>query len=189
MDFLFQITIEALGSVLGTGLVAIWLIIAFNVPSFDLDLNFIPRKMTPQGTSLPVLDISIVNKKWWLSFQANEILFGLFIPENFIENKNFFLVTGNGQKVWNRDWRGANRVEINGEMYVLSRQKVSLPVYRKSVTHFLRVAGNFSNNQNVKIYYYFETQYGKYPLSLKQGKKVEAAQNNKLPFATESISN
>ncbi|PIR48889.1 hypothetical protein COU80_01760 [Candidatus Peregrinibacteria bacterium CG10_big_fil_rev_8_21_14_0_10_55_24] len=184
---LFQTGVGALGSALGTGLVAILLVTIFKVPSFGLDLDFIPVKITSQGTSLPVLDISIINKKWWLGFQSNEVLFGLFLPEDFVENKEFSLLTGDGLTKWERDWRGANRIDIDGEKYVLSRQIISLPVYPDSVTHFLRVTGDFFHDQNIRIYYYFETPLGKYPWNLRQGQRVESAQNHKLPFSEVTI--
>ncbi|MBI1754878.1 hypothetical protein HYR65_01175 [Candidatus Azambacteria bacterium] len=55
----------------------------FRTPRLELHLDYIPQKTTLNGISLPILDISVLNKKWWVGFGKEDVSFGLFIPTKF----------------------------------------------------------------------------------------------------------
>ena len=180
---LLDLLVGTLSTALGTGLVAIVVIAVLKAPSFGLHLDFIPQKVLPEGIRLPVLDFSIINKKWLIDFKSGEILFGIFLPADFVQKKKLQLQSDQGLLIWDLNLLGANKVKIHGKDYVLSRQRVSLPVYRDSRTHFLRVIGDFSADQNLRVYYYFETPIGRYPRYLRQGEVIETAEAGNLPYA------
>ncbi len=170
-------------SLIATGIVAILLIKIFRVPNFDLHLDYIQEKKTEQGISLPVLDISVVNKKIWIGFSNEGIYFGLFIPKEFVSSKELFLITSRGMERWFVDPRGKEIFNINKTEYLLYRGVVNLPVHSDSRTHFLRITGSFNNDKTVRICYYFETPYGRFPTFLRFGKRIISAESGKLPYA------
>lgn len=178
-----------LASTIASGIVAISAIKVFRTPKLELHLDFIPQKTIPEGISLSVLDISVMNKKWWVGFGKEDVSFGLFIPTEFLnENKEMLLKTPNeGELLWTNDLRGKQKFIIQGDTYYLFRQMVHLPVYPESRIHFLRIRGNFSSDKQVKIFYYFETPYGKVPSSMRFGDRVKNAENGKLPYAVVEI--
>ena len=170
-------------SLIATGIVAILLIKIFRVPNFGLHLDYIREKKTEKGISLPVLDISVVNKKIWVGFSNEEIYFGLFIPKEFVSSKEFFLITTRGMEKWSVDPRGKEIFNINKDEYFLYRGVVNLPVHSNSRTHFLRIAGHFNNDKNIRIYYYFETPYGRFPTFLRFGMRKISAESGKLTYS------
>lgn len=182
------IIIGVISSLVASGLIAWWLIWIFRVPEFELYLDYIPGKMTEAGYSVPVLDIGIFNKKWKLGFSKEEILFGLVVPVDFIENKEWFLITTEGRKKWIVDTRGKQVFSIKGKDYYLYRGSVNLPVYPQSRTHFVRIAGNFDSEEILRVYYYFETPFGNFPNHLKFGERVKNIENGKLPYSEITIS-
>lgn len=170
-------------SIIATGIAAILLIMIFRVPNFNLHLDYIREKYTEKGISLPVLDVSIVNKKFWIGFSNEEIYFGLFIPKCFVITKKFLLITTKGAEPWILDPRSKKILNINNTEYFLYRGVINLPVHSKSRTHFLRIVGNFESDKTVRIFYYFETPYGRFPSFLKFGKRVRTAESGKLPYS------
>ena len=175
--------ISIIASVIATGLVALLLVYLFRVPNFALHLDYIPQKTTGKGVSLPVLDVSIVNKKHFIGFGAGEVNFGLFVPVSFIIDKKLFLITIDGQKEWPVDTRGKDEFTIKNEKYFLYRGVVHMAVHPDSRTHFLRIAGSFIKGNRLKIYYYFETPYGRFPKFLKFGERIKTAVSGKLPYS------
>ena len=151
------------------------------MPDFDLHLDYIPGVMKEKVYSLPVLDISVVNKKWRLGFSKEDVLFGLIIPVDFIENKELFLVTSKGKEKWNVDTRGKQIFSINEKNHYLYRGVAHLAVHPHSRTHFLRIQGNFSRKETVRIYYYFETPFGRFPNYLKLGERKKNIESGNLP--------
>ena len=164
-------------------LVALFLVMIYRVPNFTLHLDYIPKKKTEKGISLPVLDISIFNKKLWIGFGKEDINFGLYIPIDFIIDKELHLMTTKGLVKWNVDTRGKKIFSINKEQYYLYRGVILMPVAARARTHFLRIIGNFDKDTTAKICYYFETLNYRFPPSLKFGKRTETAESGKLPCA------
>lgn len=170
-------------NLIASGIVALLLIFIFRRPLFKLHLNFIPEKKTSNETIMPALDISVINRKRWVGFGPEEVLFGLLFPVEFINSKTFLLKNKDGESKWERDWRGANKITICGQEYFLCRQIVNLAVHPDKRTHFLRIVGDFSAEKKLRIYYYFETPFGSYPWLLKLNKRMQVAKQGKLPFA------
>jgi hypothetical protein len=93
------------------------------------------------------------------------------------------LVTTEDKKEWKVDIRGKDEFTIQNEIYLLYRGVIDLPVHPDSRTNFLRITGNFLSGARVKIYYYFETVYGRFLGSLKFGERIKKAESGKLPYS------
>lgn len=176
-------SIGILTNILSSGVVALLVVRVFRIPKLDLHLDFMPGHTKGIYRQLPVLDVSVVNKKWWIGFGPEEVQFGLFLPTKFFNlKKMMYLKTSDeGELDWTHHLRGKLKFPINGEEYYLFRHVVHLAVHPQSRVHFLRLAGDFEKNQAVEIYYYFDTPYGRVPHQLKFGERVKSATEGKLP--------
>jgi len=174
-------------NILAYGCATLILLYLLRIPRFKLHLKFIPEKETPAGRSSSALNISAVNKKWWIGYAKEEVNFGLFIPADLVKNKELFWVTTKGLKKTEINAVEKHIFKINGEGYFLYRGIVHNPVYPDSRTLILRISGDFEKNKKTRIYYFFNTPYGRFPRNLKFGKITKTAEDKKLPFSEISI--
>ena len=176
-----SLAIGVTASVLATALVAFWLVYFYRTPKLKLNLNFQPGHMTARGYSSPILDFNVENKKNRVGFGNGDVSYGIFMPVSFVKDKDFIMVTLEGEKGWGHDLRGKKKFSIEGEEYYLFRAAIHLAVHPTSRIHFLRMGGSYENDTSAKFYYYFETPFGRVPSGLKLDSRVEAAENGKLP--------
>ena len=169
-------------NILASGAVAFFVVKIFRIPSFNLHLDYIRGKKIPMGFTRSVLDISLMNKKRFLGYSADEVNFGLFIPCDFIKEKKLFLITPEGQKEWRVPVEGKTVFILGDKGHYQYRGMVRIPIYPFSRTHFLRVTGDFEKDKEVKIYYYVNTIYGKFPYFLRFGEIQKNAESQNLPF-------
>ncbi|MEK7124386.1 MAG: hypothetical protein AAB877_01735 [Patescibacteria group bacterium] len=156
-------------------------------PSFRLNLDFIPQRRLENGISLPVLDITVINKKRWIGYGSGDVNFGIFVPVLFMREKKFKLITFSGHPDWSINTLGKDMFLIEDVEYFLFRGVIQLAVHPNSNVHFLRLVGDFKNGEKAKIFYYFETPYGKFPRKLKYGNKVNLAKQGRLPYENITI--
>ncbi len=181
-------------NVLAATFIAFLAIKYIKVPNFELHADFIPPKRRRNILINPVLDISIMNKKRFfgllqIGFNPQEVNFGLFIPIDFVKNKKFLLMTNLGEVEWMHKLEGKQPFVIDRREYYLFRGIVNLSVYPDSRVQFLRLIGDFSRDKAIKIYYYFNTPYGRFPKSLRFGAIQKSAESKKLPFSEVNFRN
>jgi hypothetical protein len=187
MDILQSLLIGIISSLISTGIISFILVYIFRIPSFDLYLDYIgTRKIDKINNTWPTLDISIINKKKLISFEKDSIYFGLYIPKYFIDNKKLHLVTTEGMKLWIVNTVAKDIFRLNNIDYLLYRGMVNLPVQPDSRVNFLRISGN-TDTTTIKIYYYFETKYGRFPRFLKFGGREKIFKAGKLPYSEINI--
>lgn len=171
-----------LTNIVASGTVALLVIYVFRIPKFVLHLDYIKGKRIKQVHIEPVLDISVVNKKIWIGFDSEQVHYGLFIPTKFISNKQWTRITSQGLEEWEHQIPAKTIFKINNETYYLFRGIVGLPVFPDSRIHFLRLSGDFSEDKFIRIYYFFNTPYGRFPRFIKFGEIQKSAESGKLPF-------
>ncbi|MBI2108591.1 MAG: hypothetical protein HYT93_00215 [Parcubacteria group bacterium] len=180
MKFLIEtFSIGILSSLIASIVFSLWLHFD-RIPKLELDLNFIPGETITKGYKVPILDLSIFNSKSRLGFSSGDVAFGLLFPVDFIEKKELHLITLEGEKLWKVDTRAKPIYSIDGKDYYLYRGVASLPVHPDAKTLFLRIGGNFDRGI-LRIYYYFETPYGRIPKKLKFGERENWIRSGKLP--------
>ena len=150
--------------------VALVLVLVLRWPSLSLVTDLIMRIGTDEG----VWDFSVVNNKWFISYDADEVYYFLYIPVSTLSQagmggtpestKEFWQITKSGHVPWDPMDNVEDRFQhdIIGQLYYLVRGTVALNVFPRRRTHFLRVRGRFGEGMP-KVYYWFSTRHGVVP--------------------------
>jgi len=183
MELLQSFILGIIGNIIASTIVALFLVEIFRVPKLNLHIEYI-KNDSQRGISKPILNFSVFNKKKWVGFGPADINFGLFLPIEFGADRNYFgLMTTEGLKDWNHDIRGKELFIINGKQYHHYRGVVHLAVHPETRTHFFTMRGDFTKNNELVVYYYFDTPHGRVPSFLKFGGRKKIAESGKLPLS------
>ena len=158
-DFLLDVFLTAVG----TGLVALITVYIFRVPVFELQLFYISD--TTQTVTDPThanLLVSLENKKHFISFKESEIFYSLFVPEEFLLDKEFGISTSEGFMKKELE-SSAITISIGEENYYHFRLSNKLVVNPMATTDPLLFKGDFSGSKPTRICATFSTPYGIFP--------------------------
>lgn len=153
-----------------SAVIAIVLAFVLRWPSLSLSTDLIMKVGGDEG----VLDFHILNNKWFISYDAEEVYYHLYIPVSTLSqlgtggtpesSKEYWRITKSGHVAWEpmENVRDRFQYKIGGESYYLIRAIVSLAVFPRRRIHFLRIGGRFGEG-TPKVYYWFSTRHGVVP--------------------------